>query len=377
MLAREERERQEDLFLAPYAVHAKNSRGRNHPEEEHPYRTAFQRDKDRIIFSSPFRRLQDKAQVFSNIQGSYYRTRLTHTFEVSQIARSIARSLRLNEDLSEAIACGHDLGHGPFGHIGERILNECMASCGGFEHNEQSLRIVEKLENIYFPDQGLNLTWETRQGLKKHSFELEDQNLPDSYHFLEAQVVDLADEIAYASHDLDDGLRARLLRIEDIEKLRIWNRIDALINERHPVVDTYQRLHLIARFLINIQVTDLIEVTEKNIDTLSITSLDDINGRSAPVVAFSEALADERKELKDFLFKNFYRNKEVMGIVHTARGSIQGLFHHFQKNHDALPKYYVKRIEAGEDDPRRIICDYIAGMTDLFAFEESRRLIGG
>lgn len=372
MLNRREIEEREIAFLAPYAIKARFSKGRKHKEEEHAYRTAFQRDKDRIIFSSAFRRLQYKTQVFSNFEGDYYRTRLTHTLEVSQIARSIARSLRLNEDLAEAIALAHDLGHGPFGHIGESILNECMMSHGGFEHNAQSLRIVEELEDIYVHSMGLNLTYETREGLMKHTFRGSDTSVPISYATLEAQVVDIADEIAYDSHDLDDGLTARLFEARELNELRIWQQLSERIRCEHPDVTPYQRIRLMIRYFINEQVTDLLKTSESKIAEAKLNSSEDISAQGRLII-FSDQLWEDKQAVRAFLHTHFYQNTHVMKIVDMAEECIRGLFTIFSNDPSKMPKHFYNKAKE-ENRLYRVICDYIAGMTDRYAFDEFRRL---
>ncbi|MBU1862057.1 MAG: deoxyguanosinetriphosphate triphosphohydrolase [Candidatus Omnitrophica bacterium] len=373
MITREEIEDREITFLAPYAVKSKFTKGRAHSEDEHPYRSVFQRDKDRILFSASFRRLQYKAQVFSNFEGDYYRTRLTHTLEVSHIARSIARSLRLNEDLSEAIALAHDLGHGPFGHIGEKIINECMEAHGGFEHNRQSLRVVEKLEDIYSPGKGLNLTAETKQGLQKHTYRDSDSKVPISHATLEAQLVDIADEIAYDSHDIDDGVRAGLFHEEDLHSLTVWKEIVGRIEDKSYLVNSYQRMRLFTRFLINDQVTDLLDESERRLKRSAIRVLSDITTGKEPIISFSQSMIDKKKELKAFLYKNFYRNTQVMNIVDLAESCIKKLFKYYCKTPETMPVYFYQKVKESKD-LHRIVCDYIAGMTDRYAYEKHKNL---
>ena len=373
MISREKIEQREIDTLASYAVKSRFSGGRLYQEKEHSYRTAFQRDKDRITFCAAFRRLQYKTQVFSNFEGDYYRTRLTHTIEVAQIARSIARGLNLNEDLTEAIAFAHDLGHGPFGHVGELILNECMKGNGGFEHNAQSLRVVDELEDIYMNGKGLNLTRETKEGLQKHTY-LDDMSLPVSYSTLEAQVVDVADGLAYVSHDLDDGLRSRLFSEKDLKSLKLWKRIGEKIKAEHSGVDTFQRINLFIRYIINEQVTDLLAQSEKRIACFEIETLDDVKNCDKRLISFSDKLHQDQKELRLFLFENFYRNERVTKIIDVAEHSIKELFKYYSNDLSLMPVHFYKKATAKGADPYRIICDYISGMTDRFIIEEYRRL---
>ena len=373
MLTRKEIEKREAEFLATYAVPSKNSKGRAYHEKEHPYRTAFQRDKDRIIFSAAFRRLQYKTQVFSNFEGDYYRTRLTHTLEVSQISRSVARTLRVNEDLSEAIALAHDVGHGPFGHIGEKILNECMKAHGGFEHNRQSLRIVEVLEDIYSHGKGLNLTWETKEGLQKHTYSDTDASVPVNYSTLESQIVDVADEIAYNSHDLDDGLRAGLFTENDLHDLRLIRGILDKIKAEHLNINRYQYVHLLIRYLINEQVTDLLKESDRRINDSNIETREDVKAAKVRIIDFSEGMKKKKKEIKEFLYENFYLNPHVIKIVDLAKECLNGLFEIYIKDPSKMPTHFCKKSQVQGEDPYRIICDYVSGMTDRFAYDEYKR----
>jgi dGTPase len=370
MLHREELEKRETSMLASYAVQSANSRGRAYPEEEHPYRSVFQRDKDRIIFSAAFRRLQYKTQVFTNFEGDYYRTRLTHTLEVSQIARSIARSLFLNEDLSEAIALAHDLGHGPFGHIGEQILDGFMKEHGGFEHNRQSYRVVEELEDIYTHGKGLNLTWETKDGLQKHNYDSPDDLMPISYTMLEAQAVDVADEIAYNCHDIDDGLWSHMFSEKDLEHIELWQTITEKVRAEHPRITHFQFVRLMIRYLIDAQVTDLLIASEKRIEINQIDSLDDVRNCPVQLIDFSDQMNEQIKALKKFLFQNFYRNERVVKIVDFAEECISGLFNIFLADPSKMPLHFFNKVKKDSEPAQRIVCDYIAGMTDRYAFDQ-------
>ena len=366
----------EESNLAPYSAKSNDSLGRKYQEEPHPYRTEFQRDRERIIHSRAFRRLEYKTQVFVNHEGDHYRTRLTHTIEVAQIARSIARALRLNEDLAESIALAHDLGHTPFGHSGEKELNELLKDDGGFEHNRQSLRVVEKLEKRYDQFYGLNLTWETREGIIKHSSYYDHPEAsdfaPDEMPSLEAQIIDYADEIAYNNHDLDDGISSGLLKLNDIEKLKIWRAaVDRSAGDtasRNTKMIVYRAI----RNIINILVSDLIESTRGHIRSLSISSYADVRGASRKIVAFSKEIGAANDELKDFLWQNLYQHYRVVRMSIKAQKVIRDLFTLYREHPKALPYSYFSRIEA--DGLKPTISDYIAGMTDRYAMGEHQKL---
>lgn len=372
---------------AAYAVRAETSRGRWHPEPEAPTRSPWQRDRDRIIHSSAFRKLQYKTQVFVNHEGDFYRTRLTHSIEVAQIARSIARELQLDEDITEALALAHDLGHPPFGHAGEEALNACMKPWAGFDHNAQSLRIVTKLENRYAAFDGLNLTWETLEGLAKHNGPLRKpppyiaeydamQSLHlHSYASAEAQVAALADDVAYHSHDLDDGLRAGLFRPEDVAHLPVVG--EALARARVASLDVPPpRLrHETIRRVINVLVTDLTAETRRRLAKLDPKDADAIRAAKHPVVAFSTGMAEANHAIKDFLLARMYRHWRVNRQSSKARRVTEELFRLLHADTTMLPDGW--RSLAGENDPKRAaltVTDYIAGMTDRFALDEHRRL---
>jgi dGTPase len=362
-------------LLAPYAMRSKETRGRLHPEKEDKYRSTFQRDRDRIIHSAAFRRLEYKTQVFVNHEGDYYRTRLTHTLEVSQIARSIARLLRLNEDLTEAISLAHDLGHTPFGHSGEETLKELMKNDGGFEHNRQGLRVVEKLERRYPNFNGLNLSFEVREGIIKH-FTPYDQieNLPvANFPTLEAQVVNLSDEIAYTNHDLDDGLTAGMITEKELQKIPLWNEMRQKVKKAYPNADKKRERYQIIRALINLQIVDLVKETEKRIKKANITSHRQVATLSFPLVSFSSLMDKRNKQLKDFLAKNLYRHYRVIRMAEKAHRVINELFHSYLTEPGRLPPEVCRR--ANGESLRRIICDYIAGMTDRFALDEHSKRI--
>jgi dGTPase len=376
-MVRSDFEAQEDLILAPYGMRSSRSRGRAHPEPEHRFRLAFQRDRDRIIHSTAFRRLEYKTQVFVNHEGDYYRTRLTHTMEAAQIARTVAQALRLNQDLAEAVALAHDLGHTPFGHAGERVLDRLMADHGGFEHNAQSLRIVERLEERYPTFQGLNLTWELREGIVKHSppydKPLAQAFAPGEAPCLEAQIVDQADEIAYCSHDIDDGLKSGLLGPEQLADVQLWRDIFGAIRERFPTAGFRIWRYQVQRALIELLVSDLIATTERNLQAHHVDSVEAVRAFGRPLAAFSERTEVRRLELKAFLMDNLYRHYRVMRMATKAQKVMADLFHAYTSEPAQLPPHIAARWKAGEPQPR-VIADYIAGMTDRFALEEHGKL---
>jgi dGTPase len=367
----------EDHFLAPYAMKSYKTRGRVHKEEEHPYRSSYQRDRDRIIHSAAFRRLEYKTQVFVNHEGDYYRTRLTHSLEVAQIARTIASALRLNIDLTEAIALAHDLGHTPFGHSGEEALNELMSKFGGFNHNLQGLRVVDELEERYPDFAGLNLTWEVREGIVKHSSAFDKsarikELAPDESPTLETQVVDISDEIAYDNHDLDDGLTSGLIKESDLEKLSIWKNICSRIPKKYAKIDAERKKYLIIRSLIDMQVTDLIRETEKNIRDLKLNSSLEVKKIDKKIVSFSKEILILRKPFRNFLMQRLYHHYRVIRMSNKAKHFIQELFKVYMETPQALPSQIQKRIACG--GLRRAVCDYIAGMTDRYALDEYKKL---
>ena len=365
--------------FAPYAVTEAGSSGRSFLEPRPKARGEFQRDRDRIIHSTAFRRLEYKTQVFVNHEGDLFRTRLTHSIEVAQIARSIARALKLNDDLTEAIALAHDLGHTPFGHAGQDALNECMIEHGGFEHNLQSLRIVDKLEERYGSFDGLNLMFETRAGILKHCSpararelgELGRRFLADRRPSLEAQICNLADEIAYNNHDVDDGLRSGLISIEQLEAIDLFGR------HIHQARQDFQRLsgrrliHETVRRMIDAQVTDLLAETESRIFAMGIATLADVEV-APPLVGFSPQMERENKALKTFLRTRLYRHYQVVRMTSKARRIIRELFSAFVEDPNLLPEQYHDN--AQKEGMHRVIADYIAGMTDRYAMKEHRRL---
>jgi len=377
MLTRVESEALEDQLLAPYAMRSAASRGRRFHEPEHPFRTAFQRDRDRIIHSTAFRRLEYKTQVFVNHEGDYYRTRLTHTMEAAQITRTIAKSLRLNADLAEAVALAHDLGHTPFGHAGERALNALMKPHGGFEHNAQSLRIVDELEERYADFRGLNLSWEVREGIVKHTppytKPLAADFAPGEGPCLEAQLVDCTDEIAYNSHDIDDGLKSGLLTLEQLDSVSLWRDASRSVRERYP--QTSQRIwrYQTIRLIIDRMVTDLIESVEARLAAARIGSLADLRAVGRPLVAHGEQVEAQRLELKRFLMANLYRHYRVMRMAEKAKRVMGDLFKSFLDEPRQLPPHILERQQLGDSLPR-VVANYIAGMTDRYVLEEHRRL---
>ncbi len=364
----------QESSLALYAARSSQSRGRKYAEEEHPFRNPFQRDRDRIIHSTAFRRLQYKTQVFVNHEGDHYRTRLTHTLETNQIARSIARALGLHEDLTEAISLAHDIGHGPFGHAGEWALAELMVSKGGFEHNAQSLRIIEQLEERSPDYPGLNLCYETREGLKKHS---ERQSSGSAralkrYRTLEADLVDLCDEIAYASHDLDDGLRSGLLAENQLADLSLWKEGEFKILENHPGIAGPPKRRLIIRFIIDRLVTDVVLQSQRLIQTRKIRTVTDLQHNRLPVIALSDNLKRDHAELKRFLLKNLYRHYRVIRMTEKGQRFLKAIFRAYVSEPGQLPPEVFERIDT--EGLERAVCDYMAGMTDRFAVEEYKRL---
>jgi dGTPase len=376
MRRREKYESIEEKFLAPYAMKSSSSRGRRYKEEENEYRTYYQRDRDRIIHSTAFRRLEYKTQVFVNHEGDYYRTRLTHTIEVFQIARTIARALMLNEDLTEAIALAHDIGHPPFGHAGEDALASLMKDKGGFEHNRQGLKVVDFLEDRYPNFRGLNLTFETREGIVKHRTIYDIPHIEDLVEFephlsptLEAQVINVADEIAYNSHDLDDGIKSGYITVEHLKDVPLFR--DIYESVKKEGISGEKAIARTIRRLIALQVTDVVRETEKNILKLGIKSVEDV--WSHPLtVGFSPQMLEKQKVLKDFLYKNLYSHYKVVKMQLKAKKYITDLFKKYLEDIRQLPPDYQAMIK--ECSPEEVVCDYIAGMTDRFAQDEYERL---
>ncbi|WP_427451197.1 deoxyguanosinetriphosphate triphosphohydrolase [Litorimonas sp. WD9-15] len=380
--------------LAIYASNPNTARGRKIPQPSASERSPFQRDKDRIIHSSAFRRLKGKTQVFVAHEGDYYRTRLTHSLEVSQIARSIARVLGLDEDLAECLALAHDLGHPPFGHSGEYALAACMEGYGGFDHNAQTLRIVTHLEGRYAEFDGLNLTWETLEGIAKHNGPLVEKPsdvaaLPwalkaiDNWQALEletfagpeAQVAALADDIAYNNHDLDDGLRAGLFTVDEVTQIPFVGEMFADVRRRYPDISEDRLIHEAVRDMIGYMVADVLTETRKRIAAANPQSADDIRGLDHAVVDFSEEFRAKEKPLRDFLFKNMYKHYKVNRMMSQASRVVTELFELFIKEPELLPDDLFVMTEGPENDvTARVVCDHIAGMTDIFAITEHKKL---
>jgi len=369
-----------DSCLAKYSASSASSRGRKYKEKEHPYRTNYQRDRDRIIHSAAFRRLEYKTQVFINHEGDYYRTRLTHTLEVAQIARTIGRVLDLNEPLIEAIALAHDLGHTPFGHAGEAILNELLKDDGGFNHNIQGLRIVDFLEKRYPEFPGLNLSFEVREGIAKHSTRYDTRDsLKDFPEFganeqptLEAQVVDIADEIAYDNHDIDDGLTSELITFKDMSKIKIWTETKKRMKHSLKLNPEVFK-HTMIRNLINAQVTDLIETTFKDIRKHRINSLDKLRKRKERTAKFSQGMRNLRIPLRKFLYEKLYCSRRVLRMTDKSKRFIKELFENYYHNPWQIPSDFQNK-ENKNFFLKRVIADYIAGMTDRFALDEYQKL---
>ena len=371
------------MSLAPYACHPARSRGRRHAEPPAPTRDAFQRDRDRIVHSTAFRRLVYKTQVFLNHEGDLFRTRLTHSLEVAQLGRSIARALRLNEDLVEAVALAHDLGHTPFGHAGQDALNACMAAHGGFEHNLQSLRVVDALEHRYPQFDGLNLSFETREGILKHCSRANAERIEAAepggvarrfidrtQPGLEAQLCNLADAIAYNAHDIDDGVRSGLIDVEQLAEVELFghHRREALAE--HPHLRGRRVLYETIRRMLSAQVYDVIDATRAALDALAPADADAVR-QAAPVVAFSEAMQVQSTALQRFLFRNLYRHPQVVQTTDQARQVVRGLFEAYLDRTAEMPDSFAER-----EDRHRAVADYIAGMTDRFAMREHERLTG-
>ncbi len=361
--------------LAPYATLARDSRGRHYPEEEQDYRTAFQRDRDRIIHTTAFRRLEYKTQVFVNYEGDYYRTRLTHTLEVAQIGRSIARALGANEDLVEAICLVHDIGHSPFGHSGERVLNALMEGHGGFDHNKQTLRIVTKLERRYPQWPGLNLTFEVLEGIVKHESEYDIADAadyaPDRRGSLEAQICNIADELAYNAHDLDDGLRSGMLRVEQVRHLELWRMLSDSIGWDGRDFNDMIRYRLIRR-MIGLEIDDAIAYTAARLAEANPRSLEELQHLPFNVIGHTPDYVRMNRELKDLLYNKLYSHYRVKRMAAKAERFITDLFNEYVTHPDELPDTVQAQLE--ERSLHRVVCDYIAGMTDRYALEEHQRL---
>jgi dGTPase len=366
----------EEEVLAPYAMRTRHSRGREHPEESHPYRTQYQRDRDRIVHCTAFRRLMYKTQVLVNQTSDHHRTRLTHTLEVAQISRTIARQLGLNEDLTEAIALAHDLGHPPFGHAGEEALNECMKDFGGFEHNRHGLRIVTQLEYGYADFPGLNLSWEVLESLAHHSKRRDTaevrQYLTEGQPFLEAQVVDAADSLAYDTHDIDDALSVGLIAFDDLRKVEFWRRAEESVRQRYAALTPFQFQTIMVRTLIDWQVSDLLEHTRSRLEQAHIRTVDEVRRAPEVLAGPGPAVRTWKAELEAFLQAQVYRHYRVMRMAAKGKRFLRLLFDEYRRSQEQLPERYLRRARAGQ--PERTICDYLAGMTDRFAQDEFLRL---
>ncbi len=375
------------LHLAPYAAHPEKSRGRRYAEVPPTYRSEYQRDRDRIVHSAAFRRLEYKTQVFVNHEGDMFRTRLTHSIEVAQIGRSIARVLSLNEDLTEAISLAHDLGHTPFGHAGQDALNQCMNAFDGFEHNLQSLRVVDKLEERYAEFPGLNLTFETREGILKHCSLRKAAELGDiGQRFinrqqagLEAQLANLADEIAYNNHDIDDGLRAGLIDMQQLQSVSLFREQYDIVKTAYPDLAERRIVHEVVRRMINRQVVDLVETSQAQLTGGQLADSDAARRLPQPLIGFSPAMHAQNLELKQFLRKNLYQHYRVRRMTSKAARVINGLFEAFMGDPHLLPPESLRNVQAfeqsrGDGGRARAVADYIAGMTDRFAIKEYDRL---
>lgn len=376
MRTRDVLEEIEEDRLAAYSCRGRTSRGRRHHEEEHPFRTAYQRDRDRIVHSNAFRRLEYKTQVFVYHEGDHYRNRLTHSLEVAAVGRTLARLLRVNEDLVEAIALGHDLGHPPFGHSGERVLDEIMREWGGFEHNRQSLRVVEVIEHRYSGFRGLNLSWEVREGMAKHVTEYDtpgdDDYGPGRFPSLEAQIVCLADEIAYTSHDLDDGLASGLISTDMLKDVPLWGESCLEIEEARRGASSRQACYAVIRRLVNLLIEDAVGTTLANIENMGITGPDDARKAQRLTVELGRRTEETFRDLKRFLFENLYRHFRVRRMAVKAENILQKLFTAYSDDQTLLAANV--RIHLKGHSPERVICDYVAGMTDRYAVREYRAL---
>ena len=373
--------------LAPYAAIDEQSRGRRFPEPPPRFRSEFQRDRDRIIHSNAFRRLVYKTQVFVNHEGDLYRTRITHSLEVAQIGRTVARALRINETLTEAICLAHDLGHTPFGHAGQDALNECMREYGGFEHNLQSLRVVDELEERYAEFSGLNLTFECREGILKHCSAANARKLGDvgqrfldrTQPGLEAQLANLADAIAYNNHDVDDGVRAGLISVDDLREVRVFDRFHAVVIAAFPGVSPRRQLYETIRRMVDHLVSDLIVTADQNIADAKVTSIDAVRQHQQPLVSLSAEVLEEHQELKRFLRARLYNHPKVKEVMDQARVTLQELFEAYLREPTLLPPEHQALAdradaEGGRSARARVVADYVAGMTDRFVFLEKTRM---
>jgi dGTPase len=368
---------EEERTLAPFAQRSSRSAGRKHPEPPHPYRTEYERDRQRIIHSRAFRRLEYKTQVFLNGTGDHLRTRLTHSIEVASISRTIARALGLNEDLAEAIALAHDLGHSPFGHSGEEMLDRLMQGHGGFEHNLQSVRIVEMIETKYPRFPGLNLSYEVIEGLKKHARfhdSPEEDGGRHSSPSLEAQVANLADEITYYSHDLDDGLDAHLIEPGQLEELAVWRTSRDQVRRDFPELDGRDLNTYAIRCIIDRQVQDVIETSARFITESGVQSVEEVRRQPGPLIRYSDKLLRANRKLRKFLYQNLYFHRDVSGANQRASGMLKEVFEYYLANPGSLGQHAASRIP--QEGLHRTVCDYLSGMTDRYLMEEHARLCG-
>jgi dGTPase len=379
MLTRQMLETREDQTLASYAMRSSQSRGRRYPEEEHDYRTAYQRDRDRIIHTTAFRRLEYKTQVFVYSEGDHYRNRLTHSVEVAQIGRTLARALGCNEDLTEAICLAHDLGHPPFGHVGEATLNLLMQAHGGYDHQKQTYRIITQLEERYPDHPGLNLTYEVREGVVKHdtAYDIVDarEYAAEERGTLECQLSNLADEIAYNTSDLDDGLRSGILDPGQVSRLEIAQRVLTTLGEA-PTADLHDNMlrYRFIRRLVGTEVSDTIVATQRNLEAAGIVSLADLRALPVNVADYSPEMQALNQELKEYLFKNFYRHYRVVRMATKAERLLRALFDAYIEQPLQLPTETQLRAQEHPEGLHRVVCDYIAGMTDRYAVLEHKRL---
>ncbi len=375
------------MMLAPYADDPATSRGRRYQEAAPAYRSEYQRDRDRIVHSAAFRRLEYKTQVFVNHEGDMFRTRLTHSIEVAQIARSVSRALALNEDLAEAIALAHDLGHTPFGHAGQDALNDCMREFGGFEHNLQSLRVVDELEERYAEFQGLNLTFETREGILKHCSpakakelgELGARFLNKTQPGLEAQLANLADEVAYNSHDVDDGLRSGLITLEQLAEIQLFREQYERVKKSYPDLPVRRAIHESVRRMINAQIVDLVDTSRARIERAAPENSTAVRRLAGPLIGFSDAMRAQSLELKQFLRRYLYKHYRVQRMTNKAARTLRALFEAFFSEPGLLPPEFAAKAQALEQPQdkagrARAVADYIAGMTDRYAIAEYQRL---
>ena len=379
LITRSDMERREEQFLAPYGMHSSASRGRLYAEEEHPYRTAYQRDRDRIIHTTAFRRLEYKTQVFVYSEGDHYRNRLTHSIEVAQVGRTLARALGGNEDLTEAISLAHDLGHPPFGHVGEATLNDLMQNFGGYDHQKQTYRILTELEHRYPEHPGLNVTYEVREGVVKHDtdYDVVDarEYCPEERGTLECQLSNLADEIAYNTSDLDDGLRSAILEPAAVLELAISRKVleslalPLTVDLRAPMV-RYQFI----RRLVGMEVSDVVNATQQKLVAAGVNSLAELRQLAYNVADYSAEFQALNGELKQYLFKNFYRHYRVVRMASKAERTLRDLFHAYVQEPLQLPPEIQQRAQTSPGGRERVVCDYLAGMTDRYAIQEHKRL---